>query len=157
SSGGRVLLEEHAVAVVPHAAYLLAQLQTRPRPAAEADLLVVYGAVRYDRPPRAPEGGPAADLLALNADRGGKSYVIWPYLPGSEQELAQVLARAGGRKTLSRRGSEASVAQLTQDLPRARWAHLATHGFFDDRGTRSVLQLAPEDYERARWGGRVGV
>jgi CHAT domain-containing protein len=46
---------------------------------------------------------------------------------------------------------------LVRDLPRARWAHLATHGFFDDQGSRSVLQLRPEDYERASWGGRVGV
>jgi CHAT domain-containing protein/tetratricopeptide (TPR) repeat protein len=153
---GRVLLEEHALALVPHPLYLLEQLQAKPRPAADDDLLLIYGAVRYDRPPGAPEE-PAGEVVALNRERGGTSHTSWPYLAGTTEELAQVRAHAGQRKTLVRRGSEASLAQLVRDLPRARWAHLATHGFFDDQGTRSVLQLSPEDYERARWGGRVGV
>jgi CHAT domain-containing protein/tetratricopeptide (TPR) repeat protein len=153
---GHVLLEEHALALVPHPLYLLEQLQAKPRPATDDDLLLLYGAVRYDRPPGAPEE-PAADVIALNRDRGGTSHVSWPYLGGTAAEVAQVQAHAGRRKTLVRRGSEASLAQLVRDLPQARWAHLATHGFFDDQGTRSVLQLRPEDYERARWGGRVGV
>jgi tetratricopeptide (TPR) repeat protein len=153
---GRVLLEEHALALVPHPLYLLEQLQAKPRPAADDDLLLAYGAVRYDQQPGAAEE-PAAEVIALNRDRGGTSHASWLYLKGTDQELAQVLAHAGRRKTLVRRGSAASLAQLMHDLPQARWAHLATHGFFDDQGTRSVLQLSPEDYERARWGGRVGV
>jgi CHAT domain-containing protein/tetratricopeptide (TPR) repeat protein len=153
---GRVLLEEHALALVPHPLYLLEQLQAKPRPAADDDVLLVYGAVRYDRPPGAAEET-APDVIALNRERGSTSHASWPYLAGTAEELAQVRTRAGGRKTLVRRGSEASLAQLVRDLPQARWAHLATHGFFDDQGTRSVLQLRPEDYERARWGGRVGV
>jgi CHAT domain-containing protein/Tfp pilus assembly protein PilF len=153
---GRVLLEEHALALVPHPLYLLEQLQAKPKPAADDDLLLAYGAVRYDRQPGAAEE-PAADVIALNRERGGTSHASWLYLTGTEQEVAQVLAHAGRRKTLVRRGSAASLAQLMHDLPQARWAHLATHGFFDDQDTRSVLQLRPEDYERARWGGRVGV
>jgi CHAT domain-containing protein len=153
---GRVLLEEHALALVPHPLYLLEQLQAKPRPSADDDLLLIYGAVRYDRPPGAPEE-PAPEAIALNRERGGTSHASWPYLAGTMEEPAQVRARAGRRPVLLRQGSAASLAQLLRDLPRARWAHLATHGFFDDQGTRSVLQLRPEDYERARWGGRVGV
>jgi CHAT domain-containing protein/tetratricopeptide (TPR) repeat protein len=154
---GRLLLEDHALGIVPHPLYLLEQLQAKPRSPADSDRLVAYGAIHYDRPPGAPEERPVADLLAVNSDRGRTSHVVWPYLPGTEQELARVLAGAGRRKTLVRRGSQASLAQLVRDLPQARWAHLATHGFFDDQGTRSVLQLRPEDYERARWGERVGI
>jgi CHAT domain-containing protein/Tfp pilus assembly protein PilF len=153
---GRVLLEDHAIVLAPHPLYLLEQLQAKHRPAADDDVLLAYGAVRYDRPPGAPED-PAAEVIALNRERGSTSHASWPYLPGTTDELAQVQGHAGRRKTLVRRGSEASLAQLVRDLPQARWAHLATHGFFDDQGTRSVLQLRPEDYERARWGGRVGV
>jgi CHAT domain-containing protein len=153
---GHVLLEEHALALVPHPLYLLEQLQAKPRPPAAGDSLLVYGAVRYDRPPGAPEKA-AAEVIALNQERGNTSHASWPYLAGTTEELAQVQAHAGRRKTLVRRGSEASLAQLVRDLPQARWAHLATHGFFDDQGTRSVLQLRPEDYERDRRGGRAGV
>jgi CHAT domain-containing protein len=154
---GRVLLEKHALAVVPHPLYLLEQLQAKRRPAARDDLLVAYGAVRYDQTPDAPEEKPVAHVLALNRDRGESAHVSWPYLGGTEGELEQVQAHAASRKVLVRRDSQASLAQLVRDLPEARWAHLATHGFFAEPGTRSVLQLRPEDYERARWGGRVGV
>lgn len=154
---GRVLLEEYALAIVPHGGHLLEQLRARPSPPAADDLLLACGAVRYDRPPSTLREEPTGDLLVVNPERGGTSRLYWNYLGGTEQELRQVLALAGRRPVLVRQGSAASVAQLMRDLPRARWAHLATHGFFDDRGTRSVLQLAPEDYKRARWGERVGV
>jgi CHAT domain-containing protein len=157
SSVGRVLLEDYALAVVPHPLYLLEQLQAKPRPTAGDDLLVAYGAVRYDQTPGALEEKPALDVLALNRDRAGTSHVSWPYLPGTERELTQVVAQAGKRRLLVRRGSQASLAQLVRDLPRPRWAHFATHGFFADLDNRSVIQLQPEEYEPARWGARVGI
>ena len=113
------------------AAWRRAQLRTEPRPTAATDRLVAYGAVRYDRRPATPEARRgqetraerlAADLSDVNRDRGGTAQVVWPYLPGTEQELAQVLAQAGPRQVLARRGSQASVAQLAHDLPQARWS-----------------------------------
>jgi CHAT domain-containing protein len=77
-------------------------------------------------------------------------------LKGSERELAQVIARAGRREVISLQGADAGLARVARDLERARYAHLATHGFFDDRGTRSVLQLTEEDYRRGLRGERVG-
>src|SRR5262249_2395193 len=55
------------------------------------------------------------------------------------------------------KGSEATTARLLAELPRARWAHLATHGFFADKGVRSVLQLGVDDYLRGLHGERIGV
>src|SRR5262249_41016789 len=42
---------------------------------------------------------------------------------------------------LSRTGAAAGTAQLQGDLPRARYAHLATHGFFADARFRSAFQV----------------
>jgi CHAT domain-containing protein/Tfp pilus assembly protein PilF len=156
-SRSRVMLEDYTLALVPHPLYLLEQLQAKPRPSGEGDLLLAYGAVRYDQPPGATEEKPPVEAVGPSQQRGPTARVRWHYLPGTEQELAGLLAQASRPKTLVRRGSQASLAQLLRDLPQARWAHLATHGFFADAVARSMLQLTPEDYERARWGGRVGV
>ena len=63
-----------------------------------------------------------------------------------------VSARAGGRTLLRRGGTEAGTQQLLLDLPKARWAHLATHGFFADAGFRSALQLPPDAFLRLNRG-----
>ena len=47
----RLLLEEHAIAMVPHGLYLLEQLQIKARPLSDDDKLVVFGGVSYDQPP----------------------------------------------------------------------------------------------------------
>ena len=51
--------------------------------------------------------------------------------------------RAGSRPLLRLQGTEASTARLLRELPRARWAHIATHGFFADPKVRSILQPDP--------------
>jgi len=152
----KVLLEEHALAVVPHGIFLLQQMQHKPRSDKEEGLFLAYGAIRYDQPPGAVNQK-AVEVLALNQDRGSEGNVTWQSLAGAARELDQVLNRAGRRKlkTVERRGSQASLAQLIDDLPKARWAHFATHGFFADAASRSVLQLAPADYERSQSGERI--
>jgi CHAT domain-containing protein/tetratricopeptide (TPR) repeat protein len=147
---GTVLLEDHALAVVPHGPFLLKRLAGEG-PAAGADgTVLAVGGVRYDRAPDGPEaaagpGGPAGESAE------------WGYLAGTERELESVRALAGGRKVVVRRGSQAGLSRLLADLPEARWAHLATHGFFDGPEKRSVLQLRPEDYRAGLRGERIGV
>jgi CHAT domain-containing protein len=97
-----------------------------------------------------------ADGDLPRAARAG-SKVSWPALPGTARELERILGLAGKRPATARRGNEASTAKLLHDLPEARWAHLATHGYFADASVRSALQLSEKDYERGRWGERVGV
>jgi CHAT domain-containing protein len=128
-----VLLDEFAVAVVPHGALLLEQLT---QPPAAAGPLVVVGAVDYgvgDQPTtanvRAPVGLPPAH--------------VWPALPGTKTELerVQALAAAAQVPTKSLSGSAATPAEVLAQLPQARRVHLATHGYFADASFRSVLQL----------------
>src|SRR5262249_38779105 len=91
----------------------------------------------------------------------GKQPFVWPALPGTTREAAHVsaLARRLPRppQVLERSGTQAGTGQVLLDLPQARWAHLATHGFFaaPDTGARQYLYDA-KDFLRGRKGERVG-
>jgi tetratricopeptide (TPR) repeat protein/CHAT domain-containing protein len=151
----RVLLDDYALAVVPHGPYLLEQLTPPPARAAQrpppAGLLLV-GGIRYDDQP----------VAAVAASRGAEGVVAqpvtWGYLPGTRAErelLENLLAKTGPKLTAALGGVDASTARLRQELERARYAHLATHGFFADKQFRSVLQLDPKLFERRMAEGRI--
>jgi CHAT domain-containing protein/Tfp pilus assembly protein PilF len=126
---GSVLLEEYALALAPHGPFLLDQLtaaeQTRP-----AGTALVLGGVQYEQgseplPGAKPEYRRSADL--------GRGSITWPQLPGTAAEADQVAAlarRLAGAEVVELRGREAGTERLLRALPKARWAHLATHGFF---------------------------
>jgi CHAT domain-containing protein len=136
SKRGRRLIEEHALAVVPHGPMLLDRLTEEKRAKQKNATLLAMGAVAYDRTPRAATDvalrGPAAEKLK------------WEGLKGTQKELEQIVALAGERRILRREGNGAGVARLLGDLPEAETAHLATHGFFADAKFRSALQLDPK-------------
>jgi CHAT domain-containing protein/Tfp pilus assembly protein PilF len=141
-----VLLEDHALAVVPHGRMLVEQLLTKPTAERERGTLLAVGAVRYDR-----EAAPLASSTESTQKRDatlGPKRLHWSYLPATEKELSQVRTLAGKRRMRVRQGNEASPGALLQDLPEARWAHLATHGFFADTQFRSVLQVEEKDFAR---------
>jgi CHAT domain-containing protein/Tfp pilus assembly protein PilF len=152
---GKVLLEEHALALVPHGQWLLQRLQAKPAPEDGPGVLLALGAVAYGRAPTEGAKPPPEDLVAAARNRGGRR-AEWGDLKGTEHELTQVIARAGRREVIIRTGADAGIAQVYRDLEKARYGHLATHGFFDDQGTRSVLQLTEEDYRRGWRGERIG-
>ena len=139
-----VLLEEYTLAIVPHGPYLLGQLLgTKEKQEKQTDVLVL-GGVKYDDAPvqatmamaeRGQDDPKAAPVLA---SKGG-----WRYLPGTSQEAEAIrkLAEQRQSKTHYLSGTEAGVEQMRQELPKARIAHLATHGFFADPKFRSVFQL----------------
>src|SRR5262249_13681001 len=135
SKPGSVLLEDHALAVVPHGQMLLEGLQAKSRVCAEDGTLLLLGNVAYDQPPAQPGIGPTP----LGPTEGEspplrpaplEKLVHWPVLPAAGQEMACVAALAGKRTVQSLKGNEANTDRLLEELPRARWAHLATHGFF---------------------------
>jgi CHAT domain-containing protein len=146
---GTVLLEAHAPAVVPHGVFLLERLKEGPRPPRPDDLLLAVGAVAYGQ---RDAGGKAAPQGAVP----GQPRLSWPPLPGTAAELDKVLALAGPRPKLDHRGAAAAVEQVLADLPRARWAHLATHGLFADARFRSILQTDEKAFERGQRGERRG-
>jgi CHAT domain-containing protein len=148
-----VLLDECALCLVPHGPFLLERLQAQP-PAGAGDTVLVYGGVDY-------QNGPAAAVK--HDDLGGPPLrarrLAWPELPGTAREQEQIVALA--RKVLkaepiSRGGRNASTKQLEEDLPRARYAHLATHGFLADPEFRSALQVNPKDFVVRGHNERLG-
>jgi CHAT domain-containing protein len=148
-----VLLDEHAVCLVPHGPWLLEHLKAKPA-RVSSDTLLAYGGIDYQGAPAAVASsrGPR-ELALLSADKR----LHWAALPGTAREQAQIVALA--KQTLKdpplvRSGRDASTEQLLKDLPRARYAHIATHGFFADARFRSYLQVDPKLYEQAGLGER---
>jgi CHAT domain-containing protein len=154
-----VLLEDHALAVVPHGPFLAEALRGgSPEGPARKGVLVV-GGVDYEAAPARP----ADDLLAglrgpaVAADRKG-----FKYLPGTRAELRRIAAEARAAlkaEPVELSGTRAGVAALLAELPKARYAHVATHGFFADASIRSVLQVDEKQFrlqgrERAAAGAR---
>jgi CHAT domain-containing protein len=140
---GTVLLEEKALAVVPHGAFLLDRLSAPAGKEEKRPVLLAVGAVRYDDRPQNLGG---KELAALGQGKrspavGAKGGPKWDYLEGTEKELERVKGLAGRFTLRALTGAEASTARLLVELPKARVAHLATHGFFADARFRSVLQL----------------
>jgi CHAT domain-containing protein len=138
---GSFLLEDYALALVPHGPFLLDQLTAPPRPQGGQDTLLAVGGVAYEQEPTLQPD------IRRSADRG-QDQGKWPALPGTTKELEQVLALArgapGGPAVVERRGREAGTQRVWLDLPQARWAHLATHGFFAAPRTREREALLRE-------------
>ncbi|MBA4064263.1 MAG: hypothetical protein C0501_11225 [Isosphaera sp.] len=154
---GTVLLEDFALATIPHAPFLLDKLwpqdPVRNPPAAA----LVVGGVGYDADPYG--------FWAAAAARTGRGPLVkpdqvfgWPTLDGAAAEADGVAAAAGRRKLPTTRlaGDRATPAAVLAELPMARVAHLATHGFFADPSFRGLYELDPKEFERTWRGERVG-
>jgi CHAT domain-containing protein/tetratricopeptide (TPR) repeat protein len=161
SKPGTVLIEDMAVAVVPHGPFLLERL-SQPRQDSKARAALVVGGVDYGgASPQVPANRSATLALEQLPLREGRG-VSWKALPGTaiERDAIGTVAQRDGLlevHTLSQR--EASTDRVLAELPRARFAHLATHGFFADPKFRSALQLDPNQFlfngrDRATAGGR---
>jgi CHAT domain-containing protein/Tfp pilus assembly protein PilF len=136
---GTVLLEDYALAIVPHGPFLLDRLTAEADKDQNNDSLLAVGGVRYDAKPETED--PSPRLAYGRSAVRGEGQLVWHSLPGTLAELKQVVARTGKRPVRQWSGAKASTARLLADLPEARWAHLATHGFFADKKLRSVLQI----------------
>jgi hypothetical protein len=147
-----VLLEDFALAVVPHAPFLLDQLWPPDAPRSPPSTALVVGGVRYDAAVAAEDQACAGPLLKPDQK------LSWSFLKGSVAE-ADAVAKSAGRTrlTVSRLdGARATTAAILDALPRARVAHLATHGFFADPSFRGLFQLDEDDYRRTWRGERIG-
>ena len=151
-----ILLDDYAVAVIPHPQFLLTHLTHGAKARREGESLVV-GGVNYDtESPRAAEH----QLFATSkgpAIATGKSSK-WARLSGAAAEAKAVATAAEkhGLKVSSFTGIKATAPAILSVLAHARHAHFATHGFFADETFRGVFQLSEKDFEVARWGERVG-
>jgi CHAT domain-containing protein len=86
----------------------------------------------------------------LRAAAQGENRLAWPPLAGTRSELEALTASAGPRPVRALTGSAADTARVLDALPQARWAHLATHGFFADPAFRSSLRLDEAAFAHGR-------
>jgi CHAT domain-containing protein len=150
-----ILLEDYAVAVIPHAVFLLDKLWPQePRPHSPTEVLVV-GGVAFDAEL------PAADPLAVKPGepllKPGQK-VGWTALDWTAIEAKGVSGAAAKKSLLSHPlgGEKATTTAILAALPKARYAHLATHGFFADPTFRSAFQVDADLFQTMRFGERVG-
>ncbi len=143
---GTVLLEQYALATVPHAPFLLDRLTAPARTTDDRGILLAVGGVAYDQAPKPMEDEQTkVELLAARLAETARGHGSgWKDLPGTLDELNAVTRRTGSRTLIRLEGASAGTAQFLHDLPRARWAHIATHGFFADPSVRSVLRPDPK-------------
>jgi CHAT domain-containing protein len=153
---GTVLLEDCAVATVPHGPFLLERLTAKAQARPGGGALLAVGGVDYRNAPASDPGDPARrDLEFDTAPAKGaaalpaEARVSWSKLPGTDRERVRVAALAekyAGAKARSLTGQEATTARVFAELPKARFAHLATHGFFADAKFLSAFQVDPEEF-----------
>src|SRR5262249_18664678 len=116
---GTVLLEQYAIALVPHAPSLLDRL-TAPAPSrADGGVVLALGGVAYGQAPKPVDDEKTKlELLALRqaeTQRGrGES---WTELPGTREELETVTHLASARGVVRLDGTAASTAGLLRALP----------------------------------------
>jgi CHAT domain-containing protein/tetratricopeptide (TPR) repeat protein len=141
-----ILLEELAVAVVPHGSYLLQRLQDKAVASDGKSTLLTVAGVAYEQ---APVG--TTDLKDFSlAPIPGDKLIAWKQLPGTAREEKQIADLA--RKVLQTEprvlnGADAGMAQVSAELPKVRYAHLATHGFFADPKFRSAFQVDEKQFQ----------
>jgi CHAT domain-containing protein/Tfp pilus assembly protein PilF len=129
SKPGTVLLEDLGVAVVPSGAWLLEQLLYPQQDAGEPATLLAAGAIDYGKPPA-----------------GGS--VEYEPLKDTDRELKRVLDAFAAAEVSGLRGAAATPAALKEKLPQVRYAHFATHGYFDAEGLAAERRRAREQLEK---------
>lgn len=147
-----LLLERYTFLTVPHGPFLLDKLTRRPAPPTGQKTLLALGGVSYDGVPSTTPPVEAALPVTLT-----QSKTRWKSLPGTAAEVAVIkrLAEAGKLQVQTLEKQAADTTRLQTELPRARYAHLATHGFFADAKFRSALQL-DESLFQSRGGELIG-
>jgi CHAT domain-containing protein/Tfp pilus assembly protein PilF len=148
---GTVLLEQYAITVVPHAPFLLDRLTARARSRDEGGVVLALGGVAYGQAPKPVDD--EKTMLELRVVRQAETQrgrgASWTDLPGTRKELETVVDLARPRGVVRLDGTAASTAGLLRALPGARWAHIATHGFFANPAVPSVLRPDPQLFERS--------
>src|SRR5262249_29648679 len=120
-----------------------------PARQAGRDRLLIVGGVGYGEAPRSVSDPARANLRRKEPPTAPGQKLQWDPLPGAEREARTVAALAGRGELpgASLTDRDASAERVLAELPQARYAHLATHGFFADPSFRSVLQLDPQLFE----------
>jgi CHAT domain-containing protein len=136
---GRILLDDFTLAVVPNGPYLLEEIDAKSTSSTDQGSLLIVGDVAYDDEPR--EATPASRGFACQPSVLDDRPIGWVRLNGTAREADLLISMARNLGTVRLTGPDASTVRVLDELPRARWAHLATHGFFAEKRFRSAMQL----------------
>jgi len=153
---GTILLENYTVATIPHATFLLDKLWLQDSLKYKPEGALVVGGVKYDKEFLSPSPDEVSSrgnpLVKPGATLG------WSFLPGTSGEATGVAGAALSKKlaVTALKDEKATAPAVLAALPKAKYAHFATHGFFADSSFRSVFQLDEKDYEQSRLGERIG-
>ena len=104
-------------------------------------------------PPAPNAGGSRGDPLVKPGTKPG-----WSFLPGTAAEVTGVFGAATAKKlpVTALKNDQATAPAVLAALPKTKYAHFATHGFFADPSFRSVFQLDDKDYAQSMRGERIG-
>ena len=147
---GTYLIEDYALGTASYAQQLFGLLSDEPITGQQR--LLLAGGIRYDqRQQPAPDGpakSPAKMALHARAVDLSSDERYWGYLAGAEREADAVRKlwadQQGPVESLS--GAAADESRVAQALARARYVHLATHGFFDKSAdARHVYPVNPRE------------
>jgi CHAT domain-containing protein len=153
---GTILLDDYAIATIPHAQFLLEKFWPQDPLKNPPNNALVVGGVKYETETlhaNATSAESRANPLLKPDARIG-----WSFLPGSVWELNGVWSLAQRKKISTTRlqGENATPSAVLAALPEARIAHFATHGFFADPSFRGIFQLDEKEYEKSWRGERIG-
>ena len=109
---GTILLEDHALAVVPSGQWLLQQFLYPPKPSNVPDHVLAVGDISYGK-------------------SGDPRKTDYQALPATGRELQRVLEAFGQDTSDGLTGAAATTAAIRKQLTTVRYAHFATHGYFD--------------------------
>jgi CHAT domain-containing protein len=121
----RALLEDYALAQVPHGTFLLEQLKF-PQTFSGPDSLLTLSGVDY-------------------------ATGVWPPLPGTAVEAKAIAELFPGPVEVLTK-TDATASRLTERLPQARFAHLATHGEFQAEALAAERKRAAEALASGQFG-----
>jgi CHAT domain-containing protein len=155
---GTVLLEDYALAMIPHSPFLLDKLWPQdPLKNPPSEVLVV-GGVKYDAELNVRAASPSVVASRGEPLLKPDQKLGWSFLPNTMGEATGVGTAALRQKltVTPLREDKATTGAVLAALPKAKYAHFATHGFFADESFRSVFQLDPKDYEKTGSGERKG-
>jgi CHAT domain-containing protein len=150
-----VLLEKYALANLPHAEFLLDKLWPPDAGPKRPTEVLAVGGVAYDAAPL-PAEKPAVNrgepLLKPRQQPG------WMALPSAAAEVKGVMGAAKKKDLVCRtlEKEEATTSAVLTALPKVRFAHLATHGFFADASFRSAFQVDARLFRMGEGGERIG-
>lgn len=126
-----VLLEQFAIATVPHGSFLLDRLREPESDQRSLTPVLAVGDVDYGHP----------EQVAPVASQGLKQ-LRWEPLPASRRELEAIVARIAPDQLMLLTEDQATPENVLAGLRTAHAAHFATHGFFVDQDVSVALDLA---------------